>query len=239
MKISQVSNTLFTLRLLSVRAFYTSAILSTCFLFFTCYCLAQSEGDIDSKAKIILDEVSVKTKSYTSIKAEFIYSMENKADDISASQEGTLLLKGEKYRLEISGQEITSDGKTVWTYLKDAGEVQISEPENDEGAVNPTNIFTIYEEGFKYRFFKEEVQGGRSIQLINLYPLNANEKSFHTIRLSIDKNKKQLIAIEIFGKEGNTYTYKIKKFATNLTVEDSDFTFKPSSHPDVEVIDLR
>jgi len=208
-------------------------------LFFTCYCLAQSEGDIDPKAKTILDEVSVKTKSYTSIKAEFTYSMENEADDISESQKGTLLLKGKKYRLEIAGQEIISDGKTVWTYLKDVGEVQISELEYDEGAVSPTNIFTIYEEGFKYQFYKEEVQDGRSVQLINLYPINANEKSYHTIRLSIDKNKKQLIAIEIFGKEGNTYTYKIKKFATNLTVEDSHFTFKPSDHPDVEIIDLR
>jgi len=239
MKISQVSNILFTLRLLSVHVFYTSVMLSACFLFFTCYCLAQPEGGIDLKAKIILDEVSVKTKSYTSIKAEFILSMENKADNISESQEGTLLLKGEKYRLEIAGQEIISDGKTVWTYLKDVGEVQISESEYDEGAVNPTNIFTIYEEGFKYRFLKEEVQDGRSIQLINLYPINANEKSFHTIRLSIDKNKKQLIAIKIFGKEGNTYTYKIKKFATNLNVDDSHFIFNPSSHPDVEVIDLR
>ena len=239
MKISQVSYTLCTLRLFSVHVFYTSAMLSACFLFFTCYCLAQPEGDIDSKAKIILDEVSVKTKSYTSIKAEFTFSMENKADNISESQEGTLLLKGEKYRLEIAGQEIISDGKTVWTYLKDAGEVQINEPEYEEGAINPTNIFSIYEEGFKYRFFKEEIQDGRSVQLINLYPVNANEKSFHTIRLSIDKNKKQLITIEIFGKEGNTYTYEIKKFSTNLTVEDSHFRFKPSSHPDVEVIDLR
>lgn len=195
--------------------------------------------DHDPKAKAILDGVSAKTKSYTSIKTEFTYSMENKADNISESQKGMLLLKGDKYRLEVAGQEIISDGKTVWTFLKDVGEVQISEMEYDEGAISPTNIFTIYEKGFKYQFYKEEVLNGKSVQLINLYPIEANEKSYHTIRLSIDKNKKQLIAIEIFGKEGNTYTYKIEKFTTNLNVEDSHFTFKPSDYPDVEVIDLR
>ena len=195
--------------------------------------------DQDPKAKAILDGVSAKTKSYTSIRAKFTYSMENKAENISESQKGELLVKGEKYRLEIAGQEIISDGKTVWTHLKDAGEVQISEPEYDEGAVSPANIFTIYEEGFKYKFFKEEAREGKKIQLINLYPVNVKEKPYHTIRLAIDQKEKQLISIIIFGKDGNIFTYKIKNLATDLPVKESDFTFKASDFPGVEVIDLR
>ncbi|MFH1319102.1 MAG: outer membrane lipoprotein carrier protein LolA [Bacteroidota bacterium] len=200
---------------------------------------AQTQGDIDPKAKAILDEVSARTKSYTSIKAEFIYTLENKVDNITDSQEGALLIKGDKYKLDISGQEIISDGKTRWTYLKDVQEVQISEQEDDEGTISPANIFTIYEKGFKYRFFKEETIDGKSVQLINLYPVDAKEKPYHTIQLTIDKNKKQLVTIKILSKDGNDYIYKINKFTTNLPVEESQFTFKPSDHPDVEVIDLR
>ena len=200
---------------------------------------AQDTDVKDPKAKAILDKVSAMTKSYTSLKAEFIYSMENKDEGISEKQEGTLLLKGDKYRLEIAGQEIICDGKTIWTFLKSEDEVQISEPENEEGSINPTNIFTIYESGFKYKFYKETSQAGIAIEQINLYPVNANDKSYHTVRLSIDKNKKQLISIRIFSKDGSEYTYKIKKLTTNLPVEDSHFTFKSSDYPDVEVIDMR
>ena len=111
--------------------------------------------------------------------------------------------------------------------------------EYEERHIKPTQSCNIYEKGFKYKLDKEQVHNGKSVQLIDLYPIDANEKAYHTIRLSIDKKKNQLIAIEIFGKEGNTYTYKNEKFTTNLNVEDSHFTFKPSDHPDVEVIDLR
>ena len=84
------------------------------------------------KAKQILDQLSVKTKTYQTVKANFSYTLENKADEIREIQEGTLITKDEKYFLSIGGQEIICDGKVIWTYLPDAGEVQISNVPSDE-----------------------------------------------------------------------------------------------------------
>src|ERR1039457_1300134 len=81
--------------------------------------LAQSNEMQDSKSKTILDELSAKTKAYTSIKAEFTVEMQSKDKTKKPdTQKGTLLLKGNKYKLIIKGQEIISDGKTTWTFLK-------------------------------------------------------------------------------------------------------------------------
>ena len=114
----------------------------------------------DPKAKKILDEVSAKTKTYTSIIAEFSVKIENKKDNTSDTQEGKISIKGNKYKLEISNQTIISDGKTSWTILKEANEIQINsiDARQKDGAITPDNIFTIYETGFKYEFAKEEVQ---------------------------------------------------------------------------------
>ena len=195
--------------------------------------------DQDPVAKDILHKLSAKTKEYTSIKATFVYSMENKKENISESQKGVLLLKGEMYKLDISGQEIISNGSTLWTFIKDADEVQVSIPEYDEGTISPSNIFTIYESGFKYKFHKEETIDGVVQQQINLYPEDANEKSYHTIRLFVDKLKMEISSICIMGKEGDDYIYTIEEFKSNISVSDSDFTFDSSKYPDVEVIDLR
>lgn len=55
----------------------------------------------------------------------------------------------------MDGQEIYCDGKTMWTYLKDANEVQISNYNPKSSDINPSEIFTVYEKGFLSKFIGE------------------------------------------------------------------------------------
>ena len=50
--------------------------------------IASFAQGVDTKAKAILDKLSAKTKSYTTIKAEFQYSISNKSEGINDSQTG-------------------------------------------------------------------------------------------------------------------------------------------------------
>jgi outer membrane lipoprotein carrier protein len=201
---------------------------------------SSAQEQVDKKAKLILDELSAKTKSYSTIKADFSFSVINKENKNTDTQNGSLFLKGDKYKLEIKGQEITSDGKTVWTYLKDANEVQLNNVDpNVADALNPSTIFTMYEKGFKYKFDKEEVINGATIQTILLYPLNPDKKKFHTVKLMIDKAKKQITAMKVSMKDGNTYSYVIKNFTPNTEIKDNIFVFDKKAHPGVEEVDLR
>lgn len=200
---------------------------------------AQQSQDQDPQAKKILDGVSAKNKTFKSVNIKFQYSMDNEQEDIHESQEGSLLLQGEKYKLKMSGAEIYCDGETQWNHLVESEEVQMTEPEYEEGTLSPTNIFTIYEKGFKYQYIKEEVKAGKTLQLIKLFPEDANDKPYHTINLYVDKVKKQLYSIIIVGKEGDNYTYKILALTANPPTTSADFKFDTVKNPDVEVIDLR
>ncbi len=209
----------------------------TILLLATIVTLNLSAQQIDAKAKGILDKLSAKTKAYTSIKAEFQFSISSKKDGVGEIQEGAVTLKGNKYNLLIKGQEVISDGKTVWTYIKESNEVQINAISSDEndGNLSPDKLFTLYEKGFKYKFVEEK----NNIYSINLYPNDANAKSFHRITLFIDKIKNEIKEVKVFGKDGSETSYKIKTFTTNITITDSQFTFDKTKHPKVEVIDLR
>ena len=77
------------------------------------------------------------------------------------------------------------------------------------------------------------------MQIIKLYPIKANEKPYHTIKLAIDKSKKQIQMITIVGKEGDNYIYDIIKFTSNPSFKESDFKFNVADHPGVEFVDLR
>ena len=213
------------------------SITAVLILFLSTFAIAQD----DTKAKGILDELSKKTKTYTTIKTSFSYVMEGKDGKKNEKQEGTLSLKNNKYKLEISGQEVYCDGKSISTYLKDANELQINEmPDpNSEDAISPNTIFTIYEKGFKYKFESEKVENGKTIQLINLYPINSKSKNYHTVKLFIDKGSKQIASIKVLGKDGNNYTYLVKSFVSNSEMNDALFVFDKQKHPKVEINDLR
>ncbi|MGB3949334.1 MAG: outer membrane lipoprotein carrier protein LolA [Bacteroidia bacterium] len=189
----------------------------------------------DPKAKKILDELSVKTKSYTSIKAEFSKTLEKK-DKSKETQDAKIETKGAKYKLTITGHEIYSDGKTVWDYGKDANEVIIKEAdaEGDE-TISPTNIFTMYEKGYKYKFDSEDDK----TQTISLFPENPDKQKFHTIKLNIDKVKKQITSVKMLMKDGTSQTFTVKSFVANSEIPDANFTFNTKSHPGVSVEDLR
>ena len=193
----------------------------------------------DKKAKGILDKLSAKTKAYTSIRTEFSYALVNKDRKINNSQFWKLLLKGDKYRLDMGDQLIISDGKTMWKILKNDKEVEISAPSVKEDALNPKNIFTMYEKGFKFKYIKEEKLGSKIAHVIDLFPIVPKEKDYNSIRLFIDKTALQVLKSEIKGKNGNVYTYDIKKFITNEAIDEGQLIFKKADFPGFEINDLR
>ncbi|MCC6252871.1 MAG: outer membrane lipoprotein carrier protein LolA [Bacteroidia bacterium] len=196
----------------------------------------------DARAKKVLDDLSAKTKTYSTINADFTITIENKKNKTTDTQSGKLALKGSKYKLEVNNQVIISDGKTSWTVLKDASEVQVNtvESKEKETGLNPSNIFTIYEKGFKYEFVKDEKQkNGETYQIVKLFPDEPKKKNFHTIVLTVSKEKMQIVNIKVLGKDGTDMTYAVKSFTVNNNFPDATFSFSEKNYPGYEVIDLR
>ena len=82
-------------------------------------------AQVDEKAKGILDKMSNKYQSIPAYKTNFVYRLTNKVEEINEEFSGEIMVKGEKYVLLMSDQEIFNDGETIWTYLKDANEVNV------------------------------------------------------------------------------------------------------------------
>jgi len=188
----------------------------------------------DKKATAILDEVSAKTKLYKTIKIDFTYAMDNAKEKIHDKFKGTLISKGDKYKLTAAGQDVISDGKTMWTYLKDANEVQINNAGEDDDSFTPTKLLSGYGKDYKSKFIEEK---GNS-QIIELYPLKKG-KTFTKVQLTIDKSKKQISKFMIYDRSGSTFSYIVDKFVTDQPIADNVFSFNKAEHPGVEINDMR
>jgi outer membrane lipoprotein carrier protein len=198
---------------------------------------AQDTEKGDKKSNEILDRLTKKTEACNSIKAEFSYIMKNTDAGIDEKTEGTLYVKGDKYRLLIAGQVVISDGATTWTYIKDSEEVQINSVDNSEESITPNKLLTSYNKDYKSKFVKESFQYGTTVNIVDLTPIVG--KSYSSVRVIIDKAKDQLLEITIFDKNGSTYSYIINKFEPNAAVSDSQFEFNKTEFPGADIVDMR
>jgi outer membrane lipoprotein-sorting protein len=196
-------------------------------------CLSQPAHD--PKAGQILDELSKKYKTYKSFKADFSYVMESPAAGKNETINGEIYVKSDKFKLNLGGQEIFNDGKTVWTFLKEENEVTISDYEPDPEEITPSNIYSVYQKGYKYLLLEENATS----QIIDLIPEDKNKKIFK-IRLTIGKKEKAIKSWKMFEKSGNRYVYNVVKFQPNPQgVDDKFFVFDKTKYKDVTVNEMR
>jgi len=193
----------------------------------------------DPDAKAILDGVSAKFKTFSSVQASFAYKVENAAGKALSTKTGTLMLKGTKYKVLFSGQEIFCNGTTIWNYDKAANEVTISKLDASSGMITPQKLFTdFYNKDFRYILNGEKTVSGKKIQEIEMTPLDKS-KPFHKVYVMVDKATKTIYSTKVLENAGNRYSYTVSSLKTNAAMADNLFVFDKAKYPGVEEVDLR
>ncbi|MEI8053458.1 MAG: outer membrane lipoprotein carrier protein LolA [Bacteroidota bacterium] len=197
----------------------------------------KSLGTSDADAKKILDEVSAKFKAYKTVQAQFLLKIENGSGKSLGNKSGNVFMKGNKYRISASGQDIFSDGSNIWTYEKAANEVTINKIDPTANSITPQKLFTnFYDKDFLYKLNGIVKEGGKNLQEIELTPIDKT-KPFFKVLLYVDKST--IYTTKVFEKTGNRYTYSINNMKTNGVITDDTFVFDAKKYPGVEVVDLR
>jgi outer membrane lipoprotein carrier protein len=200
---------------------------------------AHGQAKNDPEAKAILDAVSAKFKTFSSVQANFSYKVENAAGKALSTKTGSIQMKGTKYRISFSGQEIFCNGTLVWSFDKAANEVTINKLDNSSGTVTPQKLFTnFYDKDFLYMLNGEKKINGKVIQEIEMTPVDKS-KPFHKVYLQVDKNAKTIYSTRVLENAGNRYSYTVTSMKTNAAMADNIFLFDKKKYPGVEEIDLR
>ena len=193
----------------------------------------------DPAAKAILDGVSAKFKTYKAVQAGFTLKVEDAKGKLQGSKKGTVYMKGGKYKVAVTGQEIFCDGKSIWTYDKAANEVTITKFEPSANSMTPQKIFTdFYDKDFLYKLNGEKTENGKVIQEIELTPTDKT-RSFFKVLVYVDKKTKNISSSKVLEKSGNKYTYGISNLNGSSNIPDEQFVFDKKKYPGVEEVDLR
>ena len=191
----------------------------------------------DKEADKLLEDVINKTSSYTNFKADLSYTMVNAEMGIDEKKSGVIYVQGDSYRIEMEGQVIISDGTTIWTYLEDSEEVMVSNVEDNEESVSPTQILTKYNESYKAKFSNDKKYKNSNLKEIELKPIDKH--NFEKMSVIVNSGKLSLENFSVYDANGNVFTYHIIDLMPNLDLPADTFTFDYAKYPDVEVVDMR
>lgn len=187
----------------------------------------------------ILDKAATAYENANGISASFTLNTRSEAQKMSESFEGTIQMKGDKFKLITPDMITWFDGKTQWTYVERNDEVNVSTPSGDElQFTNPAMLLRVYKKGFTPKYIGESTAAnGKAAYDIQLTPKKKGDIIF--VELQIEKFSGYPVKIRIEAKNGISNTIHISDLKTGVNQSDDFFVFKESEYPDAEVIDLR
>lgn len=194
----------------------------------------QSNKDADPQAKALLKQVkdNLNIEKGVEINFEFKYTA---AESKPTIEKGKVEIKGKKFHLTLGEQEIFSDQKTLWTYLKKRNEVQLQNAEGiDDDPLSPFKLLQIHDSPDFTYILNGETKTSASIEF---KPLDKNA-DFFKVKADIDKSKKQYKRLVLYLKNGDLYELNVAAIAKK-TLNDEIFTPDLKKYPGAKVEDLR
>jgi len=199
-----------------------------------------SNGQQDSRAAKYLQSVSDQFDMNKGYVIQMDYIREDLMQETSAEGEGTIWMKGLKYKIIVDEYIVYYNGNKLYSQDTENEEVYVSVPDpNQPGYLQavPIKLIKSYEQDFNYMYIGETPLLGKNLIEIQLYP---KERSgpYSMLKMFINPGSQKLEAIQLKHKEGILYTMILSQIKGDQTIEESIFEFDPAAYPNTEIIEL-
>ncbi len=187
----------------------------------------------DPNAKKVLDMVSAKVKSFTTITANFSINSVSSKGKNNGVKSGVISIKGAKYVLAQGKMQVISDG--VKTYNFDGAKtITVTSLEESGQSLSPQKILS----GDYAKDFVCKLIGTKAGQSeIEMKPIDPR-KNFSTVNVFLNNAKSMIKKAVILDKSNNTLIVSFSNLVSNKVLDNSLFVFNKAKYPkDVEILD--
>ena len=145
---------------------------------------------------------------------------------------GTISIKGQKFYMHSNATTMWFDGTTLWTYVAQNEEVNISTPTAQQlQSLNPYHFINLYKQGYT-----STITSNNTAYTVHLTATDTQKKISEAF-VTISKENYAPKEIKLLqGTKWTTFTVSGLKAERQ---DDAKFRFKSSDYPDAELIDLR
>lgn len=176
----------------------------------------------------ILDKTAATLKAAGDVKVGFTLI----ADD--GPTVGYIKLRGQKFVLNMGRSILWFDGKTMWNYMKENDEVNVTTPSaTDVAKMNPYAFLTFYKNGYTAKM------GNSTSKDYEVVLTGTDSTPYKKVVLRINKSTNYPSYINTTSSKGVVTTINCNSVQKNQKYSDSTFKFNKKNYPNAEVVDLR
>jgi hypothetical protein len=198
-------------------------------IFWSDLALAQS----DQTAKSILDKASGTMSAYSNLSMDFDYVLDNKAEDVKQEMSGDVIIKGEKYIVNLFGSTQIFDGSKTYTIIPENEEVNISDEDLDEeNTFTPSKFYSFYESGYTYKMDELKQIAGKKIQFVKLTPIDTDSEVTN-ILVGIDTKTNHIYQVIEIGVNQTRTILTAKNIKTNQEMNAAIFAFDQKKYEEL------
>ncbi len=196
-------------------------------------------AEVNEEAVALLDKTSSLYKQSTGTEMSLKISIDDAQTGQQTSVNGNLKTRDKRFVLSTSFATMNFDGTNLYIYQPDVNEITISSPaESEISDMDPTQIMSMYSEGYQIPKPEYSTENGKKIAIVSLYPEDKAE-DFHRLSLKIDLSNYCPLQITTYGKNGMTNTIDILKIDTNKNFSEKELIFDLKKYPKAQIIDIR
>ena len=150
--------------------------------------------------------------------------------------EGTVLLSGNKYRVQTPDQTVITNGETTWIYTPADSQVVINDAGNEATQVTPKTFLTASSDRYRITESQSVTRAGAPHQKLAVTATDSTSR-FEAAVLWVREADRVVTRMQATDRNGSTLDLRLGDITVNPTLEDSSFAFSPPNG--VEVVDLR
>lgn len=185
---------------------------------------------------ISLETVQTAYTNLDALQAEFTQVVSSEFAEDSTRLAGTVLLSGNRYRVQTPEQTVVTDGTTTWIYTPADTQVVVNDANQGESAVTPDAFLTASGERYTVTETRDVQRSGRPHHRLEVKATDSASQ-FETATLWVRESDHIVSRMRATDRNGSSLDLRLHEIEVNPTIVDTAFTFQPPDR--VEVIDLR
>lgn len=184
----------------------------------------------------LLERLRAKYESIDALRAEFTQTMTSEYSDAEESFEGTVILDGNRYRVEAGRNTFVTNGEVTWIYDTAKNQVLINDYVEDETAFSLNDFFFKSNQDYEVASAEEATHDGEAHHVLHLAP-KREDAFFSEVTIWMRDEDALATRLEVLDVNGTRMAFRLDNIELNPPVSDDMFTFTPPEG--AEVVDLR
>jgi len=149
---------------------------------------------------------------------------------------GSVLLAGNKYRVETPAQTVVTNGTTTWIYSPADSQVVVNDADAETSTITPQAFLTTSAEAYNVTSTRSATRGGTPHHVVSLSAAGSSAR-FKEATLWVRRSDQIITRLRATDRNGATLDLRLRDIVVDPSLDAATFSF--SAPRGVEVVDLR